>query len=281
MLRGRRIAGRRFDEERRLCLTIAAVSLLLIISLTACSRGGGDDLFERGERLLGEGNHLAALELYTTLANKFPESLHAPAARYRIGSIHYLHTGSPKKALDAYLSLILLYPESEEIAQARQDMADIYRSNGEHRKAIGEYQWLVEHSRGEERDAYRYNIAMEYQNLSDFRQAIIEIEDILKNSPSDRLLPKLHYQLGNSLHMSGDTAGALRTYENVIEEYPYDPLSIEATLGKAVIMEEEGRLREAAALLNSLIEVYPNREAIEVRQKWVNKRIRERASRRR
>ena len=73
----------------------------------------------------------------------------------------------------------------------------------------------------------------------------------------------------------------MTTYDTVIEEYPYDPLSIEATLGKAVILEEEGRLREAAAILNSLVENYPNREAIEVRIKWVNKRIRERASRRR
>lgn len=223
---------------------------------------------------------MAALELYQALANKFPENAHAPSARYRIGMIHYLHTGNKKKALDAYLSLILLYPESEEIATARRDMAEIYRRSGEHRKAIGEYQWLVDHSSGEERDVHRYNIAMEYQNLSDFKQAIVEIEDILKNAPSEILLPKLYYQMGNNQYLNGDMEGAMTTYDTVIEEYPYDPLSIEAMLGKAVILEEEGRLRDAAALLNSLVKSYPNREAIEVRVKWVNRRIRERALRR-
>lgn len=259
---------------------MASVTCLIIISLTACSRGGGDDLFERGEVLLGAGEHMAALELYQALANKFPENAHAPSARYRIGMIHYLHTGNKKKALDAYLSLILLYPESEEIATARRDMAEIYRRSGEHRKAIGEYQWLVDHSSGEERDVHRYNIAMEYQNLSDFKQAIVEIEDILKNAPSEILLPKLYYQMGNNQYLNGDMEGAMTTYDTVIEEYPYDPLSIEAMLGKAVILEEEGRLRDAAALLNSLVKSYPNREAIEVRVKWVNRRIRERALRR-
>ena len=281
MLRDKRFTWRRRYGERHLSLSIASVSLLIIILMTACSREGSADLFERGEVLLGDGDHMEALEIYRSLANKFPESAHAPSARYRIGMIHYLHTGHLKKALDAYLSLILLYPESEEIALARGDMAEIYRRNGEHRKAIGEYQWLVEHSKGAERDAYRYNIAMEYQNLSDFKQAVIEIEDILKNSPSDKLLPKLYYQLGSNQYLDGDTEGAMTTYDTVIEEYSNDPLSLEATLGKAVILEEMGRLREAAALLRSLIEVYPNRDAIEVRLKWVKKRTRERASRRR
>ncbi|MFQ5587179.1 MAG: tol-pal system YbgF family protein, partial [Thermodesulfobacteriota bacterium] len=69
-------------------------------------------------------------------------------------------------------------------------------------------------------------------------------------------------------------------FDTLMESYPNNPIALEARLGKAVIFEEMGRLREAAALLNSLIEVYPNREAIKVRLSWVKKRMRERASRR-
>ncbi|MFQ5586368.1 MAG: tol-pal system YbgF family protein, partial [Thermodesulfobacteriota bacterium] len=178
--------------------------VFLIILVTACSGESASELFERGELLLGEGEYREALDVYRSLADDYPESSYAPSAKYRVGMIHYLHIGNLKMALDTYLSLILLYPESKEIALARQDMAEIYARNGEHRKAIGEYQWLVEHSRGAKRDTYRYNIAMEYQKLSDFKQAIIELQDVLKNSPSATLLPNLYYQIGNNQYLDGN-----------------------------------------------------------------------------
>ena len=259
--------------------SVTLFSLLLLLS--ACSRENGADLFERGERLLGDGEYREALEVYQTLTDNYPKSSFAPASKYRIGMIHYLHTGNLKDALDSHLSLIFLYPESKEIALARKDMAEIYTRNGEYKKAIGEYQWLVDHGKGEARDDFRYNIALEYQKLSDFKQSIIELQDILKNSPASSLLPKLYFQIATNYYLDGNKEEAVKTYDTLTEHYSTDPLSLEARLGKAVILEEMGQLREAAALLESLLEVYPNRAAIEVRLKWVKKRIRERASRRR
>ena len=265
--------------SRRGALFSFTVFLLLLLS--ACSRENGADLFDRGERLLGDGNYRAALEVYQTITDNYPKSSFAPASKYRIGMIYYLHMGNLKDALDSHLSLIFLYPESEEIALARKDMAEIYTRNGDHKKAIGEYQWLVEHGQGEERDTFRYSIALEYQKLSDFKQSIVELQDILKNSPSSPLLPKLYFQIATNHYLDGNNEEAVKTYDFLTERYAHDPLSLEARLGKAVILEEMGQLRDAATLLDSLLEVYPNRAAIEIRLKWVNKRIRERASKRR
>jgi TolA-binding protein len=258
-----------------------SVLFILIILLTACSKDEESTIFERAEKLLGDGDYVLALETYNHLADKYPESVYAPTSKYKVGLIHNLYMGNQQRALDTYLSLILMYPESRDIALARKDIAEIYSKNGDHRRAIGEYQWFIENSTGTERDDFRYRIAMEYQKLSDFKQAIIEIQEILKDSPSTPIAPKLYYQIATNQYLDGNLNEAIDIYDRLVFLYPDNHLSLEARLGKAVAMEEQDRLIEAKEILMSLEAVYPNKDAIKVRLSWVNKRIKEGPSRRR
>ncbi len=254
---------------------------ILITLITACSKDGALIIFERAEKFLGNGNYVRALETYNHLADKHPESTYAPTSKYKIGLIHYIYMGDKQRALEAYFSLILMYPESKDIAFARKDMAEIYSNDGDHRRAIGEYQWFIENSTGPERDDFHYHIAMEYQKLSDFKQAIIELQDILKDSPFTPIAPKLYYQIATNQYLDGNLNEAIDTYDRLVSLYPENHLSLEARLGKAIAMEEQDRLIEAKEILRSLEATYPNKDVIKVRLSWINKRIKEGPSRRR
>ncbi len=241
----------------------------------SCSKESSSILYQGAEELLSKGEYAKAIEGYLSLVDQYPDSDYAPMSSYKVGLIYNTYIKDADKAVKSYLALILMYPDSKEVRLARRDMAEIYSRKGDYRKAVGEYQWLVENSSGEERSNFRYSIAMEYQRLGDYTQAIIELRDIQRDSPSSPLLPKIYYQIATNQYLDGDLSGALETYTKIISRYPEDPAAVDAALGKAVVLEEAGMLKEAMKVLEALENDYPNNDVIKLRLSWLGKRIKE------
>ncbi len=246
-------------------MKLFTVYCLLFTVFTACSQDPALSAYEKAEDLFGKMAYTKAIKSYSSIVNKYPESPYAPASQYKIGLIHNLYSEDIQKAMNAYTTLILLYPKSPEVMLARQDMADIYIRMGNYRKAIGEYQWLINNTVGERRDSFQYQIAMIYLKLTDIKQARIEFEEILKKSPGSPLAPQVYYQIANTYYLEGDYKSAVNAYEKVVSLYPAGPYAQEAMLWKAICIEETGNLTEAMSLYRELEKSHPNPDVIKLR----------------
>ena len=237
----------------------------LVTVVTGCSADPAQSLYEKAEGLFSQMTYAKAIESYSNIVNKYPESPYAPASQYKIGLINNLYLKDMRRAMNAYTTLMLLYPDSKEVLLARQDMAEIYARKGDYRKTIGEYQWLMRNSGGIQRDNFQYQIAMTYLKLTDIKQTRIELQEIVKNSPDSTLAPEIYYQIANTYHLEGDYKEAINAYERVISLYPDNSYANEARLNKAVCIEETGDIAEAMRFYKELEKSYPNPEVIKVR----------------
>ena len=197
----------------------SAYCLLLTIFI-GCSKDPAAPAYEKAEELFSQMAYAKAIESYSNIVNKHPESPYATASQYKIGLINNLYLKDMRRAMNAYAALMLLYPDSKEVLLARQDMAEIYARKGDYRKAIGEYQWLMKNARGVQRDNFQYKIAMTYLKLTDIKQTRIEIQEIVKNSPNSPHAQEIYYQIANTYHLEGDYKEAINAYERVISLYP-------------------------------------------------------------
>lgn len=256
-------------------LLLTTCYLLLATVFTSCPQDPAFSLFKEAEDTLARGLYQKAIEDYKAVVDKYPGSPYAPQAQYKIGLIYHLFLRDARKAREVFTALLLIYPSCKEVPYARRAMAEIYTQLGDYQKAIGEYEELVKTSWGEERDMFRYEIAEEYLRLNDIRQARIELQELLRDSPFSEIAPQAYHQIAHLYHLEGNLQEAIKAYDKVIQSYPYSPYSKEAIFEKATLLEETGNLREALTLYEKLKGVYPNQEALQVRLVGVETRIRE------
>jgi len=256
-----------------LLAAVLAAGILFTVLAAGCSPRGDEKAFHQAEDALGRGEYLEAAALYRSFITNYPDSPLAPEGQYKISYIYSRHVRDLKKAMDAYSMLFYLYPESPQAVTAREDRAELFSSRKEYRKAIADYAWLLENGPPEKNDLYRYNIAMEYIKMNDFRQARIELEELLKNIPSTPLAPQVYYQIATTHYLEGNLEEAVKGYDTVISKFPDNPICIEARLGKATALEEAGSLTEALALLEELKDEYSNTDVVKIRIKSTRERL--------
>lgn len=254
-------------------ILLLTVHCSLLTVLIACSQDPALSLFKKAEDTLARGLYQEAIDDYKVVVDKYPGSPYAPQARYKIGLIYHLFLMDTRKAQEAYTALLLIYPAGKEVPSARRALAEIYTQLGDYQKAIGEYEELVKTSWGEERDRFRYEIAMGYLRLNDIRQARIELQELLRDSPFSEIAPQVYHQIAHLYHLEGNLQEAIKTYDRVIQSYPDSPYSKESVFEKATLLEETGNLREALTLYEKLKGVYPNQQALEVRLVGVERKI--------
>jgi len=239
-------------------LVVLSMALIFMAAFTAgCSNRAEEKAFFRAEQALGEGEYQEAIAFYRIFVEDFPESELAPQAQYKIGVVYGSHLKNAAKALEAYSMLLYLFPGSPEAMQAREQRAKVYSSWGRHRKSIAEYAWMLEYGSKESAGEYRYNIALEYIKMGDYGQARIELDELIKSVPSEKLLSNAYYQVATALQLGGDYSGAVKAYDIFIERFPGHKLTSDALLHKATVLEQSGKLQEALALMKELRVRYP------------------------
>ncbi len=254
-------------------MTKRALYILMVVVLLGCSGADRDSLFFKAEELLSHGRYEDALEHYARFVDLYPESEFAPKSQYMIGYILSHHLARPDEAMDSYAMVVNLYPESPYTVKAREDMARLYSLRGDHRAAITQYDWLIKNGAKEKRPEYRYSTALEYIKMNEFKQARVELEELLKDDASPDMTPRILYQIANTYYLEGSLEKAISVYDRIIEEHKEHPVYIEARLGKASVLEKQGSLREALGLLTELEREYPDSDTVKIRINSTRKRL--------
>ena len=260
---------------------ISGAALLLaffIISaaLLGCSADPAEQIFNKAEKSLGLGSHLEAISQYSYVLGKYPASQLAPMSQYRIAYIYNRHLNDKKKALEAYSTLLLMYPASATAQDAISDMAAIYSQANDHTKAIEFYQRLLKERR-EGKDEVQYLIAMEYIFLNDFKQARIELMELLKSGARTNLTPNVYVQIANVYYIEGQHNEAIEWYGKAISGFPDTDAGSEARLGVARSLNESGRPLESLEALKAIESQagHKNKESARALAETIEKRLSE------
>ena len=256
--------------------SVAALFLLIasLFALSGCGPTPAARQFAEAESLLVAGDYTAAVEKYSYVVAHFQSSEFAPMGQSRIAVIYDRHLSDTRRALDAYSTLLFLFPESAEAERAREEVARLYSAMGAHGRAAEEYDRLAAERPGEGA-RLSYRAALEYIEAGELSLAGDRLAVLLKRHPGSPEAPEARYRIAYIHYLQGDTEGAVEEYDRLIASVPGGPLAAEAVMGKARALGDAGKIAESIELLEGLRGRYPNEEALDVMLGWLRKRLAE------
>lgn len=192
----------------------------------------------------------AAFERFTT---GFPGSQRAIEASLRKAD-SYFFMGQYDKSSSLYASLASAKTEGRTIEYAAFQLAMSYVQRGESERGIEHLRkFLTSYPNSIYAEVVQFNIGWTYFSREQYHQAIVELSRVLVNYPESQLLPRVLFNLGDSYFNVKLYDSSRVYYQRVIREYPASPLVADALAGLQYTFEAEGRPREAAAQMDTLL----------------------------
>jgi TolA-binding protein len=267
--------GKAPKKRLRVILTLALIVLCAAGGLWYYSsqKSKVEETFQKGLALRAAGKYAAAIEVFVKLHDGHPAHVRAPQALFLAAEIQNLHLGRYPDALLTYLLLERDYPEAAEVAQARRQVADLYKYRlNDCSQAIAAYQKVLDQP-GNDNEQLQYDVADCYFRLNNFEQARIEFESLQKNYPESTLLAEVQYRIAMTYALEGKLPEAAGSYRLVMERWQESPYALEAAFGLATVLEEQEKLVEALKILEGLAGIYPKQDILERKTAQVRERI--------
>jgi outer membrane protein assembly factor BamD len=162
------------------------------------------DQFKKAEGYEKSGNHGAALNAYRGLLKRFPRSVLAPKAQYKIGVL--LENVDHDKAFTAYETYLTKYEKGEDFDTVVESMFKIAKLflDGEKKKLLG------------------------IKVAPSMERAQAMFEAIVKRAPFSKLAPMAQFNVGMALEKQNKYPEAIQAYSEVVTKYPNDAVADDA-----------------------------------------------------
>jgi len=146
------------------------------------------------------------------------------------------------------------------------DLGDLRRQNRRFRAAINSYRAALEQRpRGEHAEHCLLQSGHSYLALGEFEQARVEWQELEREFPASRLLPRVALDRARSFDLQGRYKDSLEAYQAVLENFAEDQVTVSAAFGVAESYEQLGMLNEAEAAYYAVIDRHPNRNLVELK----------------
>jgi tetratricopeptide (TPR) repeat protein len=234
-------------------LKASALAVLAALLITSCSVSSEEIEFKKAQQTEQAGDHEGAITHFRAIMNrsqKSPLSIQSAKEAARISHYELKHFN---EAIEIYRRLILYAPDQGDRVSAQKEIAEIYFNQLlDYNQAVTEYQRLLDLPHSVTDDMlYRMAIARSYFYLSNFFQALVEIDEILQTKlPKSAVVP---VPATSPLPQKAPE----KSPEKANDAY-FEPLLL-----KANILLNSKRLDEAVVVLNQLIAQYPERSQTE------------------
>lgn len=128
-------------------------------------------------------------------------------------------SGHIERALPRLKNLLAFEPNNEEI---HLSLASIYMQSHNHHKAIHHLQQALKTADDDLKDDIYIDLALEYENLNNFNQAIKVLKEALMINPENETA--IH-ELAFCFEMNGQIAQCISYYKRFIDRHPYSYIS--------------------------------------------------------
>jgi tetratricopeptide (TPR) repeat protein len=193
------------------CLLICALGLLGFFP--SCSRRAE---LERAQSAWDNSDYSAAADHYEQYLKDNPTGEKAAFARYQVATIYRRDLKKCDNAIPHYIQLIVNFPNSADMYNARMYLAECYGKTDKPREAIAEYENLLPFTADEkEKRRFRTQIAELYYKMNDYGQAIAEYQKVTGNVAYDDLSELAWLQLAGVHLLRDEYNEAIPAYQAV------------------------------------------------------------------
>jgi ABC-type branched-subunit amino acid transport system substrate-binding protein/predicted negative regulator of RcsB-dependent stress response len=252
--------------NNRLCRYLLA-SLMVAVLCAACvsrpkpglapipkTRAVADQLFQQAEQKYQASAFPEALALYSDYLSRYPDEPLAAAALMRIGGIH-AQQGNVAQARRAYSQLVSDYPSSPQRPEAVLELLSMLLREGRYADVVSQSAEALKILGAASQQARAFTLAGDAQAaLGAYLKSVeayVRALRLAAPSEQDLIVPKLRAAILR-LNIQDVTTLAGRPEDDI----PMDYLLFQA----GMVMGREGRGAEAAILLRSFLQRYPEHE---------------------
>ena len=172
---------------------------------------------------LNTGNYEQAIEEFRTAISRYPGTGWAARSQYNIGDAYY-NAGEYDKAVAAYQKVLNNYPNSDYVVEAANgiDYSKQAANGGApadtSRSSLDEF---IEDNpqNSQTTDQLRYRQAESLVQSGDYIKAVEKLEQYIRVSNNQKLLPDAHIKLAQSYEQIQRRADATESYQTVVNEY--------------------------------------------------------------
>ena len=250
------------------------VALAGALLLGACKVSSEELEFQRAEEAAQKNDYAVAVQHYKAIADRYVKTPLAIKSAKEAARITHYQLKQPKEAVNFYRHVILYSPVASDRVEAEKKLADLYFSQlMDYTDSISEFNRLLELPHKPDDDFnYHLSIARSYFYLSNFYQAQIEIEGIMKKNYDKTLLFDALLLKANIFLTNKDLDQAISTLKQLMTDYPERSKTETIGLVLAVTYEEQKNFAKAIETLESIKDIYPKRAFIEERIKTLRER---------
>jgi len=180
---------------------------------------------KKAEFQASQGNYSEGVNLYKKFIANYPESKLLPKAYYELGRV-YEAMRRNSEAVEIYKNLISRYPMSEFAQNALVRLGRLKFNSGEFAEAI-EYLGKVE-TKVKFYDEVLYLIGLNYLSLGDTANALRKFNEVIDKFPSSDFSDRARVKLGGILLSYDRTNEAIEILKPVVTQRATDEVSAEA-----------------------------------------------------
>lgn len=230
--------------------------------------------YESATKRWSAGDYQSAVSMYIRLVKDHPLSPHADNALYWVGVTQFLYLGETEKALQTFRLLLKKYPRRDMAPAAQLYIAEIYELGyNDPARAIEEYRKAARYSDKDVREKSLYSVADNLFRIGKIDEAeetwIQQVEEFPRGNRADIAL----YRLGTTAFSRGHIEDAMSFYRRSLSVSRDRETAVKTKFALAQCLEAEEGLKEALAIYQELEPDYPNKDAIQIKIRALEKRI--------
>ncbi len=242
--------------------------IVLILFSVSCQRDEAQRMFDSGIALWKENKYDESIQNFIALTKAFPEHQLVDDSLFWTAKIYEHYLKNPEQAIRFYRSLNNKFESSEYSVRSMIGLARLRSTQGDEgmRRAIrillklqkqtspalSELQW-------EDNQMF---LAELFSKLKNYEQARAELKRLIQERPDSSHIPTAYFQIGRSYKLQGNLDLARITFLEADRKFKHNKSSLSSALSLADIYEETGKLNEAIAVYNSILNRLEKKEVI-------------------
>lgn len=256
-----------------------SAAALLLALLPACL-GDPHKHLDRARELAFQRRPAEALreyeEVLSLVAKKDPHKVRAlvvPSLK-GAGDLCYLELKQLGRAVEFYRTLTSHFPDALEALDARANLSDIFRSQGDRRAAIAELTAILQGFPScPELDRYQYQATKDYFDVKDYDQVLLEAKLLIARWPASPYAVDAQMLAAAALALQGQKERAIEAYEQVARRWPDSELSPRARFEEAKIWSELGKDEKAVEVLIEALRNHPDPRGVQAEIARLRRRL--------
>lgn len=221
----------------------------------------------RASQAITEQKHSKALTILKEIVSENPESVRALEASRQGARLTHLEVKDYPLAIEFYKHVVLKSPDAAERKDAQRFIAQINFDNLQNfEQAVIEYEKLLKlENSPEETFRYRLNLAKSHYRLNNLEQTVNELDVLLEKKPGDEQVFEIKTLKANVLVSNRLIADAAEVWSSILKEFPEKAAKENIAMNLVVCYEELKDFAKAIEVLENMRQGYPNPKFLDLR----------------